>query len=539
MATSALFAAHVLIRAVIAQKKVQPATPTFLDCLHEIATMHMRILLAAAGVLAISACADEPTGPRPAPRGLASVPTQAPLGSVSYIASFDHTVLPLLPNVQANLSNAFGNGINHAGDVAGYVEGYFDGHFFSVARATVWTSAGAQNLGTLPPGSPSQKSYATDINDAGAVTGWGTTHGSTGICCGVGRGFKWTSNGGMQPLVPPTPSDNVITRGFAINSMGHIAGVVIDGNAFYAAIWFDPAVPPVIIAAAGPSAMATDINDLGQVVGSHAGGAFVWSAQDGVTFLPSLGGWTVATAINNYGVVVGFSELPDGTQHPFRWTPSGGMEDLGLPPGVMYAQARAVTKSDRIVVTTDFIDPNTAAILSRAFLWADGQWIDLSPAGFGSSYGVSINENLQIAGSGISAHSSGHSALRWDVTLTPASPTFAFTGFFAPIQNLPIVNQVKAGQGIPVKFSLGGDHGLDIFAAGYPASQPIACDGSAPVDDVDTTVSAGGSSLSYDAVSGVYTYVWKTEKSWAGTCHRLTVKLTDGTERSAHFRFVR
>ena len=499
--------------------------------------MRIRILLAAAFVA--SACADEPTAPGRPTVGRAPIPTQAPLGSINYIASFNHTVLPLLPNVQANLSNAFGQGINHTGDVAGYVEGPFDGYFFTVARATLWTSAGAQNLGTLPPGSPSQKSYATDINDAGAVTGWGTTHGSTGVCCGVVRGFKWTSNGGMQPLVPPTPSDIVVTRGLAINSMGHIAGVVIDGVASHAAVWFDPAVPPVIIAAAGAGAIAIDINDLGQVVGFHGGGAFVWSAQDGTTLLPSLGGWTVATAINNYGVVVGFSETADGVQHPFRWTPAGGMEDLGLPPGVTYAQARAITKSGRIVVTTDFVDPVTADITSRAFLWADGQWIDLSPADFGRSYGVSINENLQIAGSGISAQSSGHSALRWDVTLTPAPPASTFTGFFAPIQNLPVVNQVKAGQGVPVKFSLGGDRGLDIFAVGYPASQPIACDVSAPVDDLDATVTAGGSSLSYDPASDVYTYVWKTEKSWAGTCRRLTVRLTDGSEHSAHFRFVR
>ena len=501
--------------------------------------MRSRILLAA-GAFGMAACTDEPTGPRAPSHSVASAPVRAPLRSVSYIASHNHTVLPLLPNVQANLSNAFGQGINHTGTVAGYVEGPFDGNFFTVARATLWTAGGAQNLGTLPPGSPSQKSYGTDINDAGAVTGWGTTHGSTGVCCGVVRGFKWTSNGGMQPLVPPTPSDNALTRGLAINSMGHVAGIVIDpAGVSYAAMWFDPSVPPVIISAAGPNAMATDINDLGQVVGVHEGGAFVWSAQEGATLLPSLGAWTVATAINNYGVVVGFSELADGSQHPFRWTPAGGMEDLGLPPGVTHAQARAVSKSGRIVVTTDFIDPATAEILSRAFLWADGQWIDLSPAGFGSSYGVSINENLQIAGSGISAQSSGHGALRWDVTLTPASPTYTFTGFFAPIQNLPVVNQAKAGQGIPVKFSLGGNQGLDIFAAGHPASQPIACDGSAPVDDVDSTVAAGGSSLSYDGGTDVYTYVWKTEKSWAGTCRRLTVRLADGTERSAHFRFVR
>ncbi|HEX6048132.1 MAG TPA: PxKF domain-containing protein, partial [Gemmatimonadaceae bacterium] len=73
----------------------------------------------------------------------------------------------------------------------------------------------------------------------------------------------------------------------------------------------------------------------------------------------------------------------------------------------------------------------------------------------------------------------------------------------------------------------------------FPASQPIACDGSAPVDEVESTVTAGQSSLSYDATADVYSYVWKTEAGWAGTCRRLTVRLTDGTEHSAHFRFAR
>src|SRR5439155_10377852 len=45
---------------------------------------------------------------------------------------------------------------------------------------------------------------------------------------------------------------------------------------------------------------------------------------------------------------------------------------------------------------------------------------------------------------------------------------FNFTGFFQPVDNPPVYNRVKAGSGIPVKFSLGGDQGLDIFATDFP-----------------------------------------------------------------------
>src|SRR5262249_47199692 len=45
----------------------------------------------------------------------------------------------------------------------------------------------------------------------------------------------------------------------------------------------------------------------------------------------------------------------------------------------------------------------------------------------------------------------------------------AFTGFFQPVDNLPTINIVNAGRAVPVKFSLGGNFGLAIFAPGFPA----------------------------------------------------------------------
>jgi len=125
---------------------------------------------------------------------------------------------------------------------------------------------------------------------------------------------------------------------------------------------------------------------------------------------------------------------------------------------------------------------------------------------------------------------------------TSASATFTivsytFTGFFPPVDNPPVVNVAKAGSAIPVKFSLGGNLGLTILAAGYPVSQKVTCDSSAPLSDIEQTVTAGSSSLTYDAASGQYIYVWKTDKSWAGTCRQFIVRLTDGTTHKGSFQF--
>lgn len=82
---------------------------------------------------------------------------------------------------------------------------------------------------------------------------------------------------------------------------------------------------------------------------------------------------------------------------------------------------------------------------------------------------------------------------------------------------------------MPLKFSLGGDQGLDVLAEGYPVSKQIDCSTSAEIHGVQETMTAEASRLRYDAGADQYVYVWKTDRSWAGTCRQLEVKLTDGT----------
>jgi len=112
-----------------------------------------------------------------------------------------------------------------------------------------------------------------------------------------------------------------------------------------------------------------------------------------------------------------------------------------------------------------------------------------------------------------------------------------FSGFLQPVENMPTLNIANAGQAVPVKFSLSGNKGLNIFAAGYPASGQVACDATEPGSVIEETVSAGGSSLIYDATADRYTYVWKTQKAWKGTCRILSLRLTDGSDNFAKFRF--
>jgi hypothetical protein len=94
-----------------------------------------------------------------------------------------------------------------------------------------------------------------------------------------------------------------------------------------------------------------------------------------------------------------------------------------------------------------------------------------------------------------------------------------------PVDLPPVVNTANAGAGIPVVFGLGTSYGPDILAAGYPKSRAISCSTltSSPTDDLESTTSTPAG-LTYNTTTSQYTYVWKTDKSWARTCRELSLK---------------
>lgn len=123
--------------------------------------------------------------------------------------------------------------------------------------------------------------------------------------------------------------------------------------------------------------------------------------------------------------------------------------------------------------------------------------------------------------------------------LSESTSYYNFVGFDAPVGPQPEINQANAGQAIPMQFSLTGNQGTDIFNAGYPAVRQVNCSTGGPINsstltDADTS---GGSGLQYDASTDTYTYVWKTDKAWAGTCQEFILGLNDGSTHTATFQF--
>jgi hypothetical protein len=157
---------------------------------------------------------------------------------------------------------------------------------------------------------------------------------------------------------------------------------------------------------------------------------------------------------------------------------------------------------------------------------------DATPAVTGGNPDGTGSYTATCSGASDNAGNSGSASATYTVL-------YNWTGFLQPVDNSPTANTANAGQAIPVKFSLGGDFGLNIFASGYPASQRVSCGsgGSGSSDPIEETVTAGNSTLQYDPATQTYSYIWKTDKAWAGTCRLLTVKLIDGSEHSALFQF--
>lgn len=117
-----------------------------------------------------------------------------------------------------------------------------------------------------------------------------------------------------------------------------------------------------------------------------------------------------------------------------------------------------------------------------------------------------------------------------DFTITP----YPFSGPFAPL-DAGQRNQVDAGRAVPVKFSLGGDQGLRIFDPGYPKVQPVDCADGTAIGEATPADGPGASDLEYAPEDQRYTYVWKTDRAWAGSCRTLVLGLDDATNHEVRF----
>ena len=113
---------------------------------------------------------------------------------------------------------------------------------------------------------------------------------------------------------------------------------------------------------------------------------------------------------------------------------------------------------------------------------------------------------------------------------------WTLNGFYQPVDMSGVYNVVKGGSTVPLKFEVFAGP-TELTSTSVVASfvqTKIACDGSAPVDDLEFSTT-GGTSLRYDGTGGQFIQNWQTPKL-PGQCYKVTMTTLDGSTLSANFK---
>ena len=109
---------------------------------------------------------------------------------------------------------------------------------------------------------------------------------------------------------------------------------------------------------------------------------------------------------------------------------------------------------------------------------------------------------------------------------TVVEPLLGFRGFLGPIHDGSVV---RAGDAIPIVFSLGANRGLHILAEGSPSSVQVDCEHPGQPTGGEPAASHFDRGLRFNRWTGHYVFTWQTKRAWGGTCRSFVLGLRDGT----------
>lgn len=257
-------------------------------------------------------------------------------------------------------------------------------------------TASFQGLGQLPGG---LQSYAHGVSGDGRVV-----VGRALDSAGVERAFRWTAATGMQDL-------GDLGGGGAVAYDANADGSVVVGRSYdgspglgYTGFRWTPATGMEAL----PIAEASDVSADGDAA---VGFALLWTASGGVT---SIGASNWARGISPEGDVVVGDTSTSGQRHAMRWTPAGGVQDLGTLSGPQSFADSASSHAAVVVGQAQVMIQNYP--FWHAFRWTGSRGMeDLGTLGgpLSAAYDVS-NDGSVIAGKALSSSSSAsETAFRW------------------------------------------------------------------------------------------------------------------------------
>ena len=78
---------------------------------------------------------------------------------------------------------------------------------------------------------------------------------------------------------------------------------------------------------------------------------------------------------------------------------------------------------------------------------------------------------------------------------------------------------------------------MSVIASGYPQSQPLSCTSLA----ITGAASSLAGTLHYGSAAFATRYYesWASAMAWSGTCRQVMIRLSDGTDHIAYFKFTK
>lgn len=259
------------------------------------------------------------------------------------------------------------------------------------SRAFRWTlSHGYQLIDSLP-GSEGYVSYAWDVSADGRVV--------VGIDVSAEQGgaFRWTEAQGIEPLgTLGWIGNNSIATSMSADGETVYGYVVRDGRGFR---WTaESGLQPIIGAPAGSEVQILDCSaDGSAAAGTIDGRAFRWTQEAGLVEIPGLigsGPTHLGVSISADGAtVVGVTYFEQSYYLAARWSAGGELRELSdLAGGSSYSRAYATSGDGSLVVGEGI------GAAHHAFIWdAESSAIRSIPSMLSSDYGIVVTYGLQSA----------------------------------------------------------------------------------------------------------------------------------------------
>ncbi len=149
-----------------------------------------------------------------------------------------------------------------------------------------------------------------------------------------------------------------------------------------------------------------------------------------------------------------------------------------------------------------------------------------------SGYGTGVGSHTVTATAKDMAGNTTTSA-----TVTYNVRAWTLNGFYQPTDMNGVLNTVKAGATVPLKFEVfaGTTELTDVSAIKSFTTKTVTCGSLVGLtDDIEVTTT-GGTVLRYDATGGQFIQNWQTPKA-IGVCYVVTMTTQDGSILTANFR---